>query len=105
MYKRQGQCSAIIGSQPASWKQLRELADYHYDLSVEWTRGQASKALDESRAVMTTALDKIRARGFRIAASGGQLKVDPIDQLDLIQKSWIDRNRKPLLSALRAEFN
>ena len=100
-----GQCSVIICNQPASWKQLRELADHGYDVSVEWTRGQASRALDESRAVMSTALDKIRSRGFRIAASGGQLKVDPIDQLDLIQKSWIDRNRKPLLSALRAELN
>jgi Type III restriction enzyme, res subunit/Helicase conserved C-terminal domain len=100
-----GQASSIIGAQPASWRQLRELADYNYDLSVDWTRGQASKALDESRTVMTTALDKIRSRGFRIAASGGQLKVDPIDQLDLIQRSWIDRNRKPLLSALMAELN
>jgi ATP-dependent helicase IRC3 len=100
-----GQACSIIGSQPASWKQLRELADYHYDLSVEWTRGQASKALDESRAVMFTALDKIRSRGFRIAASGNQLKVDPADQLDLIQRSWIDKNRKPLLSALRSELN
>ena len=100
-----GQACSIIGSQPASWKQLRELADYHYDLSVEWTRGQASKALDESRAVMITALDKIRSRGFQIDIAGSQLRVDPADQLDLIQKSWIDRNRKPLLSALLAELN
>ena len=100
-----GQASSIIGAQPASWKQLRELADCGYDVSVEWTRGQAGTALNASRDTMLAALDKIRSRGFRIAASGGQLKVDPIDQLDLIQKSWIDRNRKPLLSALRAELN
>lgn len=100
-----GQASVIIGGQPASWKQLRELADHGYDLSVEWTRAQASKALDESRAVMFAALDKIRSRGFKIAASGNQLKIDPVDQLDLIQRSWIDRNRKPLLSALRSELN
>ena len=100
-----GQACSIIGSQPASWKQLRELADYHYDLSVEWTRAQASRALDESRAVMNLALDKIRSRGFQIEASGDQLKIDPVDQLDLIQRSWIDRNRKPLLSALRSELN
>lgn len=100
-----GQASGIIGNQPASWKQLRELADHGYDVSAEWTRAQASKALDESRAVMFNALDKIRSRGFKIAASGNQLKIDPDDQLDLIQRSWIDRNRKPLLSALREEFN
>jgi superfamily II DNA or RNA helicase len=100
-----GQAAGIIGGQPASMKQLRELADHGYDVSAEWTRGQASRALDESRDIMFIALDKIRSRGFKIAASGNQLKVDPIDQLDLIQRSWIDRNRKPLLSALRAEMN
>ena len=97
-----GQCSAIIGGQPASWKQLRELADHGYDVSAEWTRGQASKALDELHNTINAAIDKIRAKGFTIEIYRNKLMVEPKDGLDLIQKAWIKKNSKPLLYALKA---
>lgn len=96
-----GQACSIISGQSASMKQLKRLADCGYDVSVEWNRGQASKALDESRKVMSKAIEKIRAKGFSIEVVGKKLIVEPDDDLDLVQKSWIKRNQKPLLFALR----
>ncbi len=96
-----GQCSAIIGGQPASWKQIKQLSECGYDVSCDWTRQQASKALDENRAIMTAAIEKIRSKGFFIEAKGNRLRVAPIERLDLTQRSWLARNQKPLLFALR----
>lgn len=97
-----GQACTLIGNQPASFKQLRKLADCNYDVSVEWTRAQADKALNDSLKRMTTIIEKIKARGFSIEAAGNGVKVEPLDRLDLIQRSWIDAHRKPLLVALTA---
>ena len=97
-----GQACALIGSQPASYKQLRKLADCGYDTSAEWTRAQADKALTDSVNKMTAMIKRIKARGFSIEAAGNALKVEPFDRLDLIQRSWIDAHRKPLLLALTA---
>ena len=97
-----GQACALIGSQPASYKQLRKLADCGYDTSVEWTRAQADKALNDSLKRMTTMIEKIKARGFSIEAAGNAVKVEPFDRLDLLQRGWIDAHKKPLLLALTA---
>ena len=97
-----GQACALIGSQPASYKQLRKLADCGYDTSAEWTRAQADKALADSLSRMSRMIEKIKARGFSIEAAGNAVKVEPFDRLDLIQRSWIDQHKKPLLLALTA---
>ena len=99
-----GQATAIIGSQPASVKQLRALADFGYDTSDSWTRQQASKALDESVKLMSNAIERIRGKGFVVHSANNQLIVAPWTDLDLIQRSWIEQHKKPLLFALKAEL-
>ena len=97
-----GQACALIGNQPASYKQLRKLADCGYDVSAEWTRAQADKALADSVSKMSRMIEKIKARGFSIEATGNSVKVEPFDKLDLLQRGWLDAHRKPLLVALQA---
>ena len=99
-----GQASALIAAMPASTGQLRWLQQLGYDLSVGWTRQQATIALDEVKAKMTDALAKIRAKGFTVIAGNRRVIVDPNDRLDLLQRDWIEQHRKPLLFALKAEL-
>ena len=101
-----GQASALIASMPASTGQLRWLQQLGYDVSVDWTRQQATIALDDVKLRMVDALAKIRARGFSVSISGPRrIIVDPDDRLDLIQRSWIEQHKKLLLFALKAELN
>ena len=99
-----GQASALIAAMPASTGQLRWLQQLGFDVSVDWTRQQATIALDDVKTRMSDALAKIRARGFSVSVSGSRrIVVGPNDQLDLIQRDWIEQHRKPLLFALKAE--
>lgn len=99
-----GQASALIAAMPASTGQLRWLQQLNYDVSVDWTRQQATIALDDVKTRMSDALAKIRARGFSVSVSGSRrIVVGPNDRLDLIQRDWIEQHRKPLLFALKAE--
>ena len=89
---------------PASTGQLRWLQQLGFDVSVDWTRQQATIALDDVKTRMSDALAKIRARGFSVSVSGSRrIVVGPNDRLDLIQRDWIEQHRKPLLFALKAE--
>jgi hypothetical protein len=100
-----GQASALIAAMPASTGQLRWLQQLGYDVSVDWTRQQATIALDDVKTRMSDALAKIRSRGFTVSVSGPRrIIVEPDDRLDLIQRSWIEQHKKPLLFALKAEL-
>ena len=99
-----GQASALIAAMPASTGQLRWLQQLGFDVSVDWTRQQATIALDEVKTQMTDALKKIRAKGFTVVASNRRVIVEPPDRLDLIQRDWIEQHKKPLLFALKAEL-
>jgi superfamily II DNA or RNA helicase len=96
-----GQACALIAGQPATKKQLRKLADCGYDISAEWTRAQADKALTDSLDSMTAMIKRIKARGFTIEVIGSRLKVNPVDQLNDNQCDWISRNYKPLVYAIK----
>lgn len=98
-----GQASGIIGSQPASSNQLRLLAGYGYNIDTHWTRNQASKALDDSKRKWLSTIERIESAGFKLSAAGSKLDVAPIEKMDLIQREWITRNKKPLLFALKSE--
>ena len=100
-----GQASALISAMPASTGQLRWLQQLNFDVSVDWTRQQATIALDDVKTRMSDALAKIRSRGFTVSVSGPRrIIVEPDDRLDLIQRSWIEQHKKPLLFALKAEL-
>ena len=99
-----GQASALISAMPASTGQLRWLQQLNFDVSVDWTRQQATIALDDVKTRMSDALAKIRAKGFTVVAGNRRVIVEPPDRLDLLQKDWIERNKKPLLFALKAEL-
>ena len=99
-----GQASALIAAMPASTGQLRWLQQLGFDVSVDWTRQQATIALDDVKTRMSDALLKIRSRGFTVIAGNRRVIIDPEDRLDLIQRDWIEQHRKPLLFALKAEL-
>ena len=99
-----GQASALIASMPASTGQLRWLQQLNFDMSVHWTRQQATIALDNVNTQMADALKKIRAKGFTVIAGNRRVIIDPEDRLDLIQRTWIEQHKKPLLFALKAEL-
>jgi superfamily II DNA or RNA helicase len=99
-----GQASALIAAMPASTGQMTWLNSLGFDVSVNWTRQQATIALDEVKTRMTDALAKIRAKGFTVIAGNRRVIVEPPDRLDLIQRSWIEQHKKPLLFALKAEL-
>ena len=99
-----GQASALIAAMPASTGQIRWLQQLGFDVSVDWSRQQATIALDEVKTQMTDALKKIRAKGFTVVAGNRRVIVEPPDRLDLLQKDWIEKHKKPLLFALKAEL-
>ena len=99
-----GQASALISNMPASTGQLRWLQQLGFDVSVDWTRQQATIALDDVKLRMSDALAKIRAKGFTVIAGNRRVIIDPEDRLDLLQRDWIEQHRKPLLFALKAEL-